>query len=107
MSGLTATLVGVAISAVVGLVTVWINDRRAYKRLVSEQQQTLIDQLQEERKEIKDDVRHLRRMVDLALLQGHYKDDYINILRAHIEQRKPPPPPEYPAALLRIVSEGL
>jgi uncharacterized protein YoxC len=65
------------------------------------------DSLQEEKHEIKTDVSHLKRQVTGLLLEGRYKDDYINELRSHIELRKPPPPPHYPPQLLRIASEGL
>lgn len=65
------------------------------------------DSLTAEKSQIKEDVAHLKHQVSALMLQGRYKDDYINTLRAHIELGKPPPPPAYPISLLRIASEGL
>lgn len=65
------------------------------------------DSLTEDKSQIKADVSQLKHQVSALLLQGRYKDDYINALRSHIEQGKPPPPPSYPHALLRIAAEGL
>lgn len=65
------------------------------------------DNLQSEKTEIKDSVETLKREVAGLKLGGRYKDDYINTLRSHIEQGKPPPPPAYPIGLLRIAAEGL
>lgn len=64
------------------------------------------DALTDEKAQIREDVSTLKRQVAGLLLQGRYQDDYINQLRAHIEQGKPPPPPHYPPALLRLLSEG-
>lgn len=63
------------------------------------------DSLTDERTTIKADVGHLKQQVSGLLLQGRYKDDYINTLRSHIELDKGPPPPGYPVGLLRIASE--
>lgn len=101
-----ATLGGVAV-AILGLVGVWLNDRTAMRKLVQDSNKQLVDNLQEERVEIKRDVQQLKRQVAALMLQGRYKDDYINTLRSHIELGKPPPAPSYPAGLLNIASEGL
>lgn len=98
---------GVIIAACLGLLGVWLSDRTSMKKLVADSNQALVDNLQEERQTIKRDLDQVKRQVAGLLLQGRYKDDYINELRSHIEQGKPPPPPGYPAALLRIASEGL
>lgn len=98
---------GLVVAGVVGLVGVWISDRTQMKRMVSDANSVLVDNLQEERKEIKQDLQQLKRHVGGLMLQGRYKDDYINELRAHIEAGNPPPPPTYPPGLLRIASEGL
>lgn len=98
---------GVVLAAVIGLLGVWRSDRTALQRVVTESNARLVDNLQEERQAIKRDVEQLKRQVSALLLQGRYKDDYINELRSHIEQGKPPPPPPYPAGLLRIVTEGI
>jgi peptidoglycan hydrolase CwlO-like protein len=101
------TLIAALIAAIVGLVTVWIKDKRDYQSLIFTANDKLIDQLQEERGEIKDKLSRVAMKVDGLLLQGRYKDDYINALRSHIEQGNPPPPPNYPPELLRIGIEGL
>lgn len=101
------TTVGVILAAILGLIGVWLSDRTAMRRMVETSQQKLVDNLQEERQEIKRDLAVVKRQVGGLLLQGRYKDDYINELRAHIEQGKPPPPPSYPAGLLRLATEGL
>lgn len=98
---------GVVVAAVIALLGVWLSDRTAMRKLVAETNQQLVDNLQEERQNIKRDLEQLKHQVAMLLLQGRYKDDYINELRSHIEQGKPPPPPSYPAGLLRIASEGL
>lgn len=103
----TVPLLAALIAATVGLVTVWINDRRNFQRLAIDANSKLVDQLQEERGEIKLTLVTVSHKVDMLMLQGRYKDDYINALRSHIEQGNPPPPPGYPPELLRIAMEGL
>lgn len=98
--------VGVVIAAVLGLVGVWLSDRTQMRKLATDSNARLVDNLQEERQTIKRDLDTVKRQVAGLLLQGRYKDDYINELRSHIEQGKPPPPPSYPPGLLRIASEG-
>lgn len=98
---------GFVLAAVIGLIGVWLSDRTQMKKLVQDANTRLVDNLQEERQAIKTDVAQLKRQVSGLLLQGRYKDDYINELRAHIEQGKPPPPPSYPKGLLHISTEGL
>lgn len=100
-------LVTALISALVAVVTVWVKDKRDYQTALMTANDKLIDQLQEERVAIKSDVAQLKNQVSGLLLQGRYKDDYINNLRSHIEQGNPPPPPNYPPELLRIGIEGL
>lgn len=99
------TTIGVVAAAGLGLLGVWLSDRTAMRKLVVHSNQQLVDNLQEERQSIKRDLEQLKRQVAVLLLQGRYKDDYINVLRTHIETGKGPPPPHYPAGLLRI--EGL
>lgn len=96
---------GVILAAGLGLAGVWLSDRTAMRKLVVNANQRLVDNLQEERQAIKRDLEQLKRQVAVLLLQGRYKDDYINMLRSHIEEGKGPPPPSYPQGLLRI--EGL
>jgi hypothetical protein len=107
LTPVTVILFTALISAVAGLVTVWVKDRREYQRLVLEANGRLVDQLQEERSEIKGQLTSVTRKVDILLLERRYSEDYINTLRSHINEGKGPPPPGYPPELLRIASEGL
>lgn len=111
MTGVIVTVIGALvvalISALVGIVTVWMKDKRDYQTALMAANDKLVDQLQEERSEIKDKLHRVSMKVDGLMLQGRYKDDYINSLRSHIEQGNPPPPPGYPPELLRIGVEGL
>lgn len=99
--------IGVVVAACLGLLGVWLSDRAVYRKMVADANQTLVENLQEERTEIKRDLAVVKRQVAMLMLQGRYKDDYINVLRDHIERELGPPPPAYPPALLRIASEGL
>lgn len=99
--------VGIIGAAGLALLGVWLSDRTAMKKLVADANDKLVDNLQEERSAIKADVAVLKRQVGGLLLQGRYKDDYINMLRDHIEKKKGPPPPGYPTELLHIAMEGL
>lgn len=58
----------------------------------------LIDQLQEERKEIR------ARVLGLEVRE-RLRDDYILTLRQHINDEKPPPPPPWPAGLTNYAGE--
>lgn len=107
MTGVVVTLIGVALTAAVGLLGVWMNDRAQMRSLVQSAHQALIDELQQERETIKQDLRRLKLKVDALLMERRYWEDYVNMLRAHISDGKPPPPPNYPEGLLRIASEGL
>lgn len=107
MSVAIVTTAGVIVAAMLGLIGVWLSDRTAMRKMIEQSNRQLVDNLQEERQEIKRDLATIKRQVAGLLLQGRYKDDYINELRSHIEQGKPPPPPSYPAGLLRIATEGL
>lgn len=104
---IVAAIVTGALTLLGGLLTVWLNDRAQFRQLVTSGQDKQIERLDKERDEIKASLGHAHRKLDLVLLEGRYKDDYINSLRSHIEQGKPPPPPPYPEALLRIATEGL
>lgn len=90
--------------ALAALAAAWMNDRRTVQRAIFEGNRALVDNLQEERGELKERISVLENKVDMVLMQGRYKDDYINELRNHIETGKPPPPPNYPAALMGIAA---
>lgn len=107
MTALILALAGTAATFLIGLLTVWLNDRASMRTLVTQNNQTIVDNLQEERSDIKSDLNHVKRQVSALLMESRYKDDYINVLRDHIQTEKGPPPPAYPVALLRIASEGL
>ncbi|AYN55804.1 hypothetical protein PP635_gp25 [Arthrobacter phage Auxilium] len=70
----------------------------------------LIDQLQEEVASLrtgrdteialmKKDISDLKTEQDKSKRRERIRDDYINKLRRHIEEGKPPPAPEWPAGL--------
>lgn len=70
----------------------------------------LIDQLQEEVASLrtgrdteialmKKDISDLKTEQDKSKKRERIRDDYINKLRHHIEEGKPPPAPEWPAGL--------
>lgn len=82
----------VVVAAVISFAGVWMK--------------SFLDQQARERESIRADVEKLKKQVANLGVQGRYKDDYINMLRSHIEEEKPPPPPSYPPALLRIAMEG-
>lgn len=47
------------------------------------------------------DISSLKMELAAVRLEMRIKDDYIGTLRRHIDQRKDPPPPEWPAALTK------
>lgn len=107
MSPAALTAVGAVAAAIGGLLTVWLNDRAAYRRLIVDGQNRYIDRLEAERVEIKESLAVAHRRIDGLVGIGHAKDDYIAQLRSHIAEQRPPPAPPFPAPLLppRGVSE--
>jgi Flp pilus assembly protein TadB len=104
-----ATVAAAVIAGAVGLFVMWRSNRAQYRTLAAEQGakanalvQLLIDQLQEERSAIKDSLAKAHERIDQLAMRQRYWEDYVNALRQHIEEKLPPPPPAYPAALLRI-----
>lgn len=114
----------VAALATVGTVlTAWMTQRSISRRAKSDAAQAMIDQLQEERDAAEE--RHAdaiasldhrraeelggvrRELADLRHRMDGMEDrelafsDYVAALRDHIEQRLGPPPPPWPAALMR------
>jgi hypothetical protein len=59
----------------------------------------LIDQLQEEMSSMRGDITDLKNEQQKSRRRERIRDDYINKLRRHIEEGKPPPAPEWPAGL--------
>jgi hypothetical protein len=97
VAGAVLTLIGVIVSAVV-------TRRGSDRKLKTDSSQQMIDQLQEEIRELraertKDRERDDRRYVALertVRIQG----DYIGSLRRHIADGHPPPPPPFPEGLI-------
>lgn len=100
------------ITATGGVFGTWLNLRRQGQQAKTTDAQQLIDQLQEMRGT--DDDRHLREIAavraDVAELRSRVARmesrelsllDYVSQLRWHIDQQKPPPPPEWPTNFAR------
>lgn len=92
-------LIGLVALIAGGLIAGMFNrsDNRFDSRL--EAQQKLYDQLQEdlnaERRQREKDVDRIHALLDMS----HRKDNYIGELRQHINDQKPPPPPDWPEGL--------
>lgn len=59
----------------------------------------LIDQLQEELLAMRKDITDLKLEQQQSRRRERIRDDYINQLRQHIADQKPPPAPEWPKGL--------
>ena len=60
----------------------------------------LIDQYQEHSREQDAAIASLQSAVRALQRREHVRDDYIMLLRQHIAEGKPPPPPSFPPALI-------
>jgi cell division protein FtsB len=67
--------------------------RSSSRKLHSDSGQKMIDQMQE-------DVAELRREVATLQRQVRIQGDYIGVLRRHIGDGQPPPPPSWPDGLI-------
>ena len=56
----------------------------------------LIDQLQEERIQLREERAELLDRLIAIEHRERLRDDYIRELRSHIDRRRPPPPPPWP-----------
>lgn len=87
-------LVGVIFTGVTGIVAaVMASRQKAFEAIVSE----LREQVDGLREQVRDN--------DLRIAKLERRDrvwaDYVHLLRRHITEQKPPPPPEWPAGLDR------
>jgi hypothetical protein len=100
-----AAIIGGAGVLAAGLLGWWSARRAAHvaaQAIDATEQSELVKALQVERSEIKTSLLSAHTKIDSLILRQRYWEDYVNELRAHIEAEKPPPPPGYPAGLLRI-----
>jgi len=119
VSALQVGLLTTALAVIGTICTTWITQRFLSKRAKSDDTQKLIDQLQEERdaadrRRQEADQKHSSELAgvrrDLAEVRGRVDgledreltwSDYAAALRDHIDQRLGPPPPPWPADLMR------
>lgn len=107
-------LLGTIVTVAGGLVGSWLLYRQQGRQSRTTDAQQIIDQLQEMRGA--DEDRHRRELAELraevAGLRAEVGEvraraearelalfDYASVLRWHIDDRRPPPPPEWPVAL--------
>jgi hypothetical protein len=82
-----------AIAAVGAIIVGWFGLLASRAKQRADTGQQMIDQHQEDIKELRKETADLRRV---QRVQG----DYIGDLRRHIADGKPPPPPPYPQGLI-------
>ena len=63
-----------------------------------------INELQEEMKDQKEEIKEMRKEINQIAFLSKEQSEYIFKLRLHILNELPPPPPEYPEALLSVYS---
>lgn len=61
-----------------------------------------INELQEEMKWQKEEMKEMRKEINQIAFLSKEQSEYIFKLRTHIFQELPPPPPDYPEALLSV-----
>lgn len=99
-------------AAAIGFFGTWLVQRNQKKANKTTDTQTLIDQIQEERKADREQfaatsersearISRLEERVETAEALFRLASDYILNLRYHIAEGKPPPPPPFPAELTR------
>ncbi len=87
-------LAGVLFTAVTGVVVAVVTSKqKAFEAWVAE----LRDQVEDLRNQVKDNKTRIAKLES----RDRKWADYVHILRAHITDQKPPPPPEWPAGLDR------
>lgn len=82
-----------ALTALAVILSAWITARVSNGKNRSDSSQQMIDQLQEELKDVR---ARMSRMEQTMRIQG----DYIGQLRRHIADSHPPPPPHWPDGLI-------
>jgi uncharacterized membrane protein YccC len=93
-------LIAAGVAAVAAVIAALFTYRASTRKQKSDSSQQLLDQHQEDIKELrserKADSQRIDRLERIARIQG----DYIGELRRHIAERKDPPPPPYPTGLI-------
>lgn len=87
-------LVGVLFTAVVSVVAVVLTGKQ--KAVVA-----LVESLQSEVESLREQVGDNENRIQRLERRDRQWADYVHILRRHIYDQKPPPPPEWPAGLDR------
>lgn len=87
---------GTVIVALIAAAVTWITTKVQHR---GKPENALIDQLQENIKEMKADIAVLKTEQTNSKRRERIMADYVNSLRQHIESGSPPPPPPWPSAL--------
>lgn len=87
-------LIGVLFTAVTGVVVAVLTARQRAVDAVIADLRAQVDDLREQVKDNDERIAQLERRDRIWV-------DYVHILRRHITEQKPPPPPEWPAGLDR------
>lgn len=93
-------LVGVALTVLGVLVSAYLTYRVSNRKLKTDTGQQMIDQHQEDIKELRADRATDRARINALERVQRIQGDYIGDLRRHIADGHPPPPPPYPAGLI-------
>lgn len=101
-----------ALVAVIGALGVIWGAYTAYTKAKAESTSSTVSQWQQlyngqeqRHKDLEGKVEAVERRLDAATRRERMRDDYIMELRQHIADGKPPPPPAWPADLIRDVSK--
>jgi ribosomal protein L29 len=82
------------------IVAAWLTARVSRQKQRSDSGQMMIDQHQEDIKELRADGAAMRLQMATLQRQVRVQGDYIGQLRRHIADGHPPPPPPYPEGLI-------
>jgi hypothetical protein len=82
-----------AITALGVIASAYLTSRVSNRKLRTDAGQMMIDQHQEDAVALRAETAALRRTVRI-------QDDYITVLRRHIADGSPPPPPAWPPSLI-------
>ena len=89
-------LIGPLVVGLIAAVAGWVTTRIQHR---GKPENALIDQLQEELLSMRKDITDLKLEQQQSRRRERIRDDYINQLRQHIADQKPPPAPEWPKGL--------
>jgi TolA-binding protein len=89
-------LIGPLVVGLIAAVAGWVTTRIQHR---GKPENALIDQLQEELLSMRKDITDLKLEQAQSRRRERIRDDYINQLRQHIADQKPPPAPEWPKGL--------